>query len=98
MLPKSARLFLFAAVLASANAHGAPSVRAGAGRAAQSCPGGRELAFFALAGAQLFSGDVTIVVSLLEAQQDAQRKAASGGGETEPCSTPGNAVETGDHQ
>lgn len=41
MLPKSARLFLLAAVLASAHAHGAPAAESGVARGPDRCAGGR---------------------------------------------------------
>jgi hypothetical protein len=63
MLPKSARLLLLAAVLASANAHGAPKAEGSAATAAAACAGGRittagDVAAFA--GCRAIRGDLSI--------------------------------------
>src|SRR6187399_200044 len=62
MLPKSARMFLFAAVLASAHAHGAPST-SGPPTLPGTCAGGRitsAVAAAAFAGCRAIQGDLTI--------------------------------------
>jgi hypothetical protein len=63
MLPKSARLLLLAAVLASGSARGAPTVEAGAATTSRACAGGRianarDAAAFA--GCRAVRGDLSI--------------------------------------
>jgi hypothetical protein len=62
MLPKSARLFLLAAILASESAHGAPVLSA-PGRGSGACPGGRIANAFdaaAFVSCRSVTGDLTI--------------------------------------
>jgi hypothetical protein len=63
MLPKSARLFLFGAVLACANAKGAPGPSSPAAHGPRTCKGGRITTAAdaaAFAGCRAVSGDLTI--------------------------------------
>jgi len=63
MLPKSARLFLFAAVLASSHAHGATKAEPGEARRPGRCAGGRitdQREAIAFTGCQAVIGNLTI--------------------------------------
>jgi len=73
MLPKSARLFLLAAILASVEAKAAPRSTVSTEDGELDLVALRELAIFTLAGAQLFASDSTLLPSSLAGVSNARR-------------------------